>query len=138
MSFKPLFLTSLATLPLLACVDQTETMVRQGYPLAYAEGFQDGCHSGKKAGGSMFDQFRKDIQRFDTDHKYAQGWSDGFRQCESEQEALERQTRMYTEQQRLYEQQKHDRREEKHYLQTEVLKGVDGKALERDLKKKYR
>ena len=138
MPIKPLFLASLFTLPLFACVDQTETMVKKGYPLAYAEGFQDGCHSGKRAGGSMFDEFQKDIQRFDSDRQYAQGWSDGFRQCESEEEALERQTRMYTEQQRMLEQKKHDQWEERHYLETEVFKGVDTRALERDLKKKYR
>ena len=137
MNIKTVVATLLSTLLLAACVDQKETMIRQGYPIGYAEGFQDGCHSGKKAGGSLFDEFSKDIRRFESDHDYAQGWSDGFRQCESEEEALERQTRMYTEQQRLLEQKKHDRWEEKHYLETEVLKGIDTKALERDLKKKY-
>ena len=43
------------------CMSQKEIMVSQGYPLSYAEGFEDGCHSGKKAGGSMFDQFKKDV-----------------------------------------------------------------------------
>lgn len=81
-------------------------MVNQGYPLAYAEGYDDGCHSGKQAGGSMFDQFKKDVRRFDSDNDYAQGWSDGFRQCETEQEAMQRQMRMAIEQQQLTEQRK--------------------------------
>ncbi len=137
MNIKTFVAASFSTLLLAACVDQKETMIKQGYPIGYAEGFQDGCHSGKKAGGNLFDEFRKDIRRFESDHDYAQGWSDGFRQCESEEEARERQVRMNLEQQRLLEQKKHDRREEKHYLETEVLKGIDARALERDLKKKY-
>ena len=69
-------------------------MIKEGYPLSYAEGFDDGCHSGNKAGGSLFDQFKKDTRRFEQDSQYAQGWSDGFRQCESQQEATQRQTRL--------------------------------------------
>ncbi len=129
-----------STLPLLllgACVSQSETMIGQGYPPAYAQGFEDGCHSGRQAGGSMFDRFRKDVRRFEQDHEYAQGWSDGFRQCETEQEAMERQMRMSLEQQKLLEQKKHDRLQEQHHLETEVFRGVDTRALERDLKKKY-
>ena len=39
------------------CVSQKENMIQQGYPLAYADGFDDGCHSGKKAGGLLFEQY---------------------------------------------------------------------------------
>lgn len=79
---------------------------------------------------SMFDQFKKDVRRFQADPQYAQGWSDGFRQCETEQEALERQTRMSIEQQRLTEERKHDKWEEKRHLETEALKGIDTRGLE--------
>jgi hypothetical protein len=112
------------------CVSQRDTMVQQGYPLSYADGFDDGCHSGKKAGGSMFDQFKKDVRRFQTDKQYAQGWSDGFRQCETEQEALERQIRMGMEQQRLLEEKKHNKWEEQRHLEREVMKGIDTHGLE--------
>ena len=104
-------------------------MIQQGYPLAYADGFDDGCHSGKKAGGSLFDQFKKDVNRFESDDQYAQGWSDGFRQCETEQEALQRQIRMGIEQQSLAEQKKHNHWEEQRHLEREVLKGVDTDSL---------
>ncbi len=107
------------------CVSQRDSMIKQGYPLAYADGFEDGCHSGKKAGGSMFDQFRKDVDRFGKDTQYAQGWSDGYRQCETEQEALQRQMRIGIEQQKLNEQKKHDRKSEHDYL-----KGIDTSGLE--------
>ncbi len=113
------------------CVSQKESMIKQGYPLAYADGFDDGCHSGKKAGGSMFDQFKKDVNRFQKDSQYSQGWSDGFRQCETEQEALQRQIRMAMEQQRLTEEKKHNDWEEKRHLETEMLKGIDTHGLEK-------
>ncbi len=133
MKVKHLLLLALTLslfLILSGCVSQRDTMVQQGYPLSYADGFDDGCHSGKKAGGSMFDQFKKDVRRFQADPQYAQGWSDGFRQCETEQEALERQTRMSIEQQRLTEERKHDKWEEKRHLEREALKGIDTRGLE--------
>ena len=111
------------------CATQKEIMIKQGYPLAYAEGFDDGCHSGKKAGGSYFDQFKKDVNRFESDNKYAQGWSDGFRQCESEQEAIQRQIRMSIEQQELTEQRKNNQLLKQRHLEHEVLKGVDTESL---------
>ena len=108
------------------CVSQKESMIQQGYPVAYADGFEDGCHSGKKAGGSMFDQFKKDVNRFEKHDKYTQGWSDGFRQCESEQEALDREIRMSIEQQKLNEQEDHDQWEETTH---DALKGIDTESL---------
>jgi hypothetical protein len=104
-------------------------MVDQGCPLAYAQGFDDGCHSGQKAGGSLFDEFRKDVNRFEQDAKYAQGWSDGFRQCESQQEALDRQIRMSLEAQRLDEERKEHERQELRHLEREAMKGVDTNSL---------
>jgi uncharacterized protein YceK len=105
------------------CATQSETMKSQGYPAAYAEGFEDGCHSGKKAGGSYFDQFKKDVRRFNSDSDYAQGWSDAFRQCETEQEALDRQIRMSMEYQRMDN-------ERKDRMAHDALKGIDTTGLE--------
>jgi len=34
------------------CASQKEQLIKQGASPAYAQGFEDGCHSGKKAGGS--------------------------------------------------------------------------------------
>ena len=111
------------------CATQKEIMLKKGYPLSYAEGFDDGCHSGNKAGGSLFDQFKKDINRFESDHQYAQGWSDGFRQCESEQEALDRKVRMSIEQQELSEQRKNNKLQKKYHLENKALKGIDTESL---------
>jgi len=119
----------LTALALSGCVSQKESMIKQGYPLAYADGFDDGCHSGNKAGGSMFEEFKKDVKRFGKDSEYAQGWSDGFRQCESEQEALQREIRMSIEHQRLMEEKKRNSWEEQRHLEREVMKGIDTDAL---------
>ena len=104
------------------CATTADTMKDQGYPAAYADGFDDGCHSGKKAGGSFFDQFKKDINRFNTDKEYAQGWSDSYRQCETEQEALDRQTRMSIEWQKMDN-------ERKSNFEHDALKGIDTSGL---------
>ena len=111
------------------CASQRDTLLNEGYPLAYAEGFDDGCHSGNKAGGSLFDQFKKDVERFETEKEYAQGWSDGFRQCESQQEAAQRQARMAIEQQQLAEQRKQDKLDERYHLERQALEGVDTSDL---------
>ncbi|NPA24926.1 MAG: hypothetical protein GXO34_03765 [Deltaproteobacteria bacterium] len=113
-----------AVLLLAGCVSQRESMIEQGYPPAYAAGFEDGYHSGKKAAGSYLDQFKKDVHRFQTDPQYAQGWNDGYRQGDEEQKALDRQIRNSTEQQRLYEEKKHNHRD------RDLLKGIDTRGLE--------
>ncbi|HFE48988.1 MAG TPA: hypothetical protein ENJ21_06690 [Chromatiaceae bacterium] len=115
---------------LTACVTREESMVKQGYPRGYVEGFSDGCHSGKKAGGSMFDQFKKDVRRFDRDARYAQGWSDGFRQCETEEEAAERQSRMAIERQRMLDERKRYEDDEQRRMERDVLRGIDTRGLE--------
>ena len=114
---------SVPILTLSGCATQSETMKSQGYPAAYAEGFEDGCHSGKKAGGSYFDQFKKDVRRFNDVSDYAQGWSDAFRQCETEQEALDRQIRMSMEYQRMDN-------ERKDRMAHDALDGIDTSGLE--------
>jgi len=107
---KILFVITISMILFAGCATQKEIMLQQGHSLAYAEGFEDGCHSGNKAEGSLFDQFKKDENRFAKHKKYTQGWSDGFRQCESEQEALDRQIRMSMEQERLDEARKRNDR----------------------------
>jgi hypothetical protein len=53
---------------------------------AYNAGFDDGCASGRASQGSMFDSFRKNVGRYDTDAPYAQGWSAGFSKCADQQQ----------------------------------------------------
>ncbi|RTZ93443.1 MAG: hypothetical protein DSY91_02135 [Deltaproteobacteria bacterium] len=116
---------------LLGCVSQKENLIRQGASPAYAQGFEDGCHSGKKAGGSWLDQFKKNTHLFNTNPDYKQGWIDGYNECEKQQEAFERQNRNTIEQQRLMEEKRHDKWMEKHYNDKELLKGIDTRGLEK-------
>jgi len=119
----------LCLITLIGCADQKQTMIDKGYPLAYVEGFDDGCHSGKKAGGNMFEEFKKDVDRFDSDKQYAQGWSDAFRQCETEEESLDRQIRMSIEQQQLNEARKSNDLQKQYHLESQVFKNVDTSSL---------
>ncbi len=124
--FTAVFISSVV---LAGCMSTRDQMVEQGYPLAYADGYDDGCHSGNKAGGSYFDQFKKDVPRFNTDKDYAQGWADAFRQCKTEQESIQRQIRINLEQQKLTEQKKQNDWEEQKALEKAVTKDIDTEAL---------
>jgi len=118
---KTMIIIATVTMFLFAgCATQKEIMIQEGHSLDYAEGFEDGCHSGQQAGGNMFESFKKDENRFSKHAKYTAGWSDGFRQCESKQEAMDRQYRMSIEQQRLTEEKKRNDKLDDYHL----LKGV--------------
>jgi len=111
-------------------ISQENPRINKGEPLAYADGFDDGCHSGKKAGSSQFYQFQKDSRRFASDVYYSRGWSDGFRQCETAMESVLRETRMAMEQQRLLNQQHSHGSQQQRYLAREILSGVDTVSLQ--------
>lgn len=57
----------------------------QGQTPAYAQGYSDGCASGRASQGGMYDFEKKDISRFATDKQYAEGWTDAFQKCAYEQ-----------------------------------------------------
>jgi len=112
------------------CASHADLLRQQGQPISYVDGFDDGCHSGKKAGGSLFDSFRKDVRRFGVDNLYSSGWSDGFRQCETEQEAMMRNQRMGLEYQKYSEQRRHNNVSESEHFNENLLKGIDTRGLE--------
>ncbi len=116
----------LGILNISGCESQSQSMIEKGYPPEYAQGYEDGCHSGKRAGGSLFDQFTKDVRRFEQDSEYSKGWNDGFRQCKSEQDAMEQQIQTNTQQQQLAEEKRHNEKME----EKNLLKGVDTSGLE--------
>jgi hypothetical protein len=70
-------LAATGLLLLSACVSQKDTLIRQGYPLACADGLDDGCHSGHKTGGGLCDEFNKDPRRFDAESQYARDGQTG-------------------------------------------------------------
>lgn len=65
------------------CETTHEQLLKQGYPPAFADGFDDGCASGRQAAGAINGEFRKNVPRYLKDPQYAEGWSDGFRQCQA-------------------------------------------------------
>jgi len=112
------------------CIPQQGSIVSTNIAHAYADGFDDGCHSGKKAGGNLFQQFQKDSGLFISDAGYAQGWSDGFRQCETALESVQRETRMAMEQQRLLQQQSAHNAQQLRHLERQPPRGIDTAALQ--------
>jgi len=111
---------------LFGCVSQKETMIKQGFPPVYAEGFQDGCDSGNNAGGSVLDQFKKNIELYNHNSDYRQGWEDGYKQCKAKQDAFQKQYQTTIEQQRMLEEKRHNKKTE----EKELLKGIDTSGLE--------
>lgn len=75
-----------AGLSLSGCQGTGEQMLADGYAPEYVDGFEAGCGSGRQAAGALA-KFRKDVSRYLTQPLYAEGWSDGYRQCQAMQEA---------------------------------------------------
>ncbi|PAU55646.1 hypothetical protein [Pseudomonas indica] len=112
---RPLF-PLIALLALLGgCQSYHDYLLTQGYPLAYADGFQDGCGSGKQAVEGI-GRFRKDVPRYLRDPLYAEGWGDAFRQCQTEAEAAERRTYLEQRSERDEDWEEHERNAFAHAL----------------------
>lgn len=75
---------------LAGCQSTHEQLVAEGYPPAFADGFQDGCGSGRQAAGAIGGVYRKDVPRDVKEPLYAKGWNDGFRQCQAMQQNRDR------------------------------------------------
>jgi len=69
---------------------QVERQVGAHQPLAYKQGYKDGCDSGYVAAGHPYYKFAKDVTRYGKDELYKQGWDDGFRVCKGEYESIGR------------------------------------------------
>ena len=81
MKLPRLLLCSLALLAAGGCQSLREQMLAANYPPTFVDGFEAGCSSGRSAVGPL-GQFSKDVPRYLHESLYAQGWDDGFRQCE--------------------------------------------------------
>lgn len=88
MKLPRLLLGSLALLAAGGCQSLREQMLAANYPPTFVDGFEAGCSSGRSAVGPL-GQFSKDVPRYLRESLYAQGWDDGFRQCESAQRGEE-------------------------------------------------
>ncbi|TDV60369.1 hypothetical protein [Pseudomonas sp. LP_7_YM] len=66
------------------CQSTHDQLLAEGYSPTFADGFEDGCSSGRQSIDAMKGQYKKDVPRYLRDTIYAQGWSDGFRQCQAQ------------------------------------------------------
>ncbi len=95
MAKKVLMILAMGTAAILfsGCASTAENMMAQGYGPNYSQGYGDGCETGKKSAGDMFSQFKKNVNLFNRNLKYREGWKDGYRTCKAEFEQIERNTR---------------------------------------------
>lgn len=54
------------------CQTTHEDLIAKGYPPAFADGFDDGCSSGRQAAGAITGEFRKNVARYLKDKQYAE------------------------------------------------------------------
>jgi flagellar biosynthesis/type III secretory pathway protein FliH len=74
---------------LAACTSTEEGLIEQGYSLAYAEGYEHGCASGKATSGGLFAEAQKDESRYQAgDSEYARGWDAGYAKCMADMRAM--------------------------------------------------
>lgn len=64
-----------------ACSTQSERLIEQGATPAYAEGYADGCESGRLAGGDIFAEMKKAEGRYVNGGEYAEAWDEAFERC---------------------------------------------------------
>ena len=88
-----LHLVLITALALSACNGTKDRLVAQGFSPTYAEGYDEGCSSGKAAGGGLFDSPSKDEDRYAGESDYAQGWDAGFIKCRSTMQTMTRNAR---------------------------------------------
>lgn len=60
------------------------SMVGCGDPVAYADGYVDGCAAGRRLAGDKRFNDRQDRLRFEKDALYARGWQEGQINCRNE------------------------------------------------------
>lgn len=60
---------------LAGCETTHQDLLAKGYPPAFADGFDDGCSSGRQAAGVITGEFKKNVPRYLKDSTYAQGWA---------------------------------------------------------------
>jgi hypothetical protein len=91
LSYATLVAVALAAGTIAGCASTHDYLIAQGYPPAFADGYQHGCNSGHQAAGAISGNFHKDVPRYLREARYATGRDDGFRQCQAMQESSERQ-----------------------------------------------
>jgi hypothetical protein len=60
-----------------------EQMLKVESSQAYKDGYNDGCASGSAAVNALAGQFTKNMDRYNSEPDYANGWLNGERVCNS-------------------------------------------------------
>jgi len=63
------------------CATPPNPLIASGHTPAYADGFNDGCQSGKASQKPVAGFYTRDTKRFDSDKQYEQGWTAGYWKC---------------------------------------------------------
>ncbi len=119
---------------LLGCGSEGRRLMQEGASPEYAQGFDDGCASGKKSAGDMFSQFHKNVQAYRQTDDYRQGWDDGHDECKSEWLSNYRQQKLGIERQRAYDEHKWLKDRRNHDMVHDALPDLTPQQI-RDLNK---
>lgn len=73
---------------LAGCAEMAEkgeraSLTRQGFPVAYQDGYIHGCASGKNAYDSL-SYPTKSMNRYGVDRLYTAGWDDAYEKCKAQ------------------------------------------------------
>jgi len=94
---------------------QRNNILLQGNSASYADGYTDGCATGRREAGDHHFIFQKNATRAKNDTEYVEGWEQGHNFCRQEH----------------LNQKEHDYREEKSALLRQQTYELQRKALER-------
>lgn len=64
-----------------SCATPPNPLMGTGHTPAYADGFNDGCQSGRASQDPVAGFYTQNTKRFETDPQYAQGWRAGYQKC---------------------------------------------------------
>lgn len=109
-----LFSSTMVLILLTSCGGtEGQRLMQEGASPAYAQGFDDGCSSGKKAAGDMFSNFHKNVREYQHNSDYHLGWNDGHEECRNEGISNMRQQQLVIEEERAIDE--HQRTEQLNY-----------------------
>ena len=77
---KKIGLLLFAALVFSGCMSEKERMIKEGYPVQYAQGYEDGCNTGRGMAGG-YGSMTKKIRLYDSDKDYFRGWNEGKEMC---------------------------------------------------------
>ena len=77
----------------MSLAEQRDSLIMQGSTTAYADGYVNGCASGKHDAGDKRFGYVKDDKRFKGEENYSAGWEHGYGNCHQESRLAMKQKR---------------------------------------------